>query len=47
MVALRVLAERGDPSDAVRRARADPDAKIRRWAPELEAQFVATPTTLF
>lgn len=45
-VALRVQADRVDRSDAVRQARADPDASIRRWAPELELETKAT-TTLF
>lgn len=46
-VALRVLADRIDPPDAVRRARSDPDASIRSLAPELQAQTDASPSTLF
>jgi len=45
-VALRALVDRGDPSEAVRRARADPDATIRRWAPKLTARIDPAPTTL-
>lgn len=47
-VALRVLADRLDRIDAVRRATADPDAQIRRWATELDNEGRdATPGVLF
>ncbi|MDQ2883201.1 MAG: hypothetical protein M3Y48_19020 [Actinomycetota bacterium] len=47
-VALRVLADRIDRTEAVRRARADPHHSIRRWAPQLESLAAGTtPTTLF
>ena len=44
-VALQVMAERVDSAEAVRRARVDPDASIRRWAPTLETE--SGTTTLF
>jgi hypothetical protein len=46
-VALQVMADRVDHAEAVRLARIDPDASIRRWAPTLEAASSRTPTTLF
>jgi hypothetical protein len=47
-MALRVFADRVDRTEAVRRAREDPDRSIRRWAPELESRRTAgpEPTTL-
>ena len=44
-VALQVMAERVDSAEAVRLARVDPDASIRRWAPTLETE--SGTTTLF
>ena len=44
-VALQVMAERVDSTEAVRMARVDPDASIRRWAPTLETE--SGTTTLF
>lgn len=44
-VALRIVADRVGRTEAVRRAQADPDASVRRWASELNAD--ETPTTLF
>lgn len=46
-VALQVMADRVDRAEAVRLARIDPDASIRRWAPTLETENSRTPTTLF
>jgi hypothetical protein len=46
-VALQVMADRVDSAEAVRLARIDPDASIRRWAPALEAKDSITPATLF
>jgi hypothetical protein len=47
MVALQVMADRLDRAEAVRLARTDPDASIRRWAPTLATESSRTPTTLF
>ena len=46
-VALRVVADHVDPAEALRLARTDPDASIRRWASVLETADSSTPTTLF
>jgi hypothetical protein len=46
-VALQVMAARIDPAEALRLARIDPDASIRRWAPALETEDSSAPTTLF
>ncbi|WP_219413453.1 hypothetical protein [Pseudonocardia nigra] len=46
-LALHVMADRIDPAEAVRLARIDPDASIRRWAPILETESSLTPATLF
>lgn len=46
-LALQIMADRVDPDAALRLARSDPDASIRRWAPALEAEPTSTPATLF
>lgn len=46
-VALQVMADRGDSPEALRLARTDPDAAIRRWAPTLEAEGSRSSVTLF
>lgn len=46
-LALQVMADRVDPVEALRLARIDPDASIRRWAPALETERSRTSATLF
>ena len=46
-VALQTMADRVDPTEAVRLARSDPDASIRGWAPTLQTEGSHTLETLF
>lgn len=46
-VALQVMADRVDSTEAIRLARIDPHASIRRWSPALEAERGLTSATLF
>lgn len=46
-VALQVMADWVDSSEALRRARIDPDAAVRRWAPTLETGGSRASVTLF